>query len=225
MYKRQNYRLPALNDQYWQQGGNSQIKPEYAWNIELGGLFEKRFNRSFVKLDLNVFSSWVENWILWSPQSNGLWEAGNVHRVWNKGGHVKTDIGGQLGNLDWRLSFNYTLAMPDQFENIDEQQNGKRIIYSPDHILQSNVHVTFKQLDCIVSHQIVSSRFLDSYNSASLPLYHVGSIECRYEWNKKRWRAALWVRLNNAYGHSYQIVSLRPMPLQIFQSGIQLSIE
>lgn len=218
-----NYRLPSLNDQFWQQGGNPTLRPEYAWNFEAGAVYKNNVNSCNYLMDVQLFQTWIEDWILWLPQSNGLWEVSNIHRVWNKGGHISFKIGGRFNQFIWDLNVNYTLALPTQYDNPDIIQNGKRIIYAPDHTLQSRAMFEYQKFRCTLSHQVVSSRFLDAYNSQQLPLYHMGTVEVSYDCKINNVNANIWLRLNNAYGHSYQIVSLRPMPLQIVQVGIKLA--
>ena len=96
-----NYRLPTLNDQFWQPGGNLDLKPESGWSKEATIAWKtERKDKGFdSRLALTGFDRNVNNWILWSKQENqAFWSANNITEVWSRG-------------LEARLSLNYRKAV------------------------------------------------------------------------------------------------------------------
>ncbi len=79
-----NYRLPSFNERYWHKLGNPAIKPENAFNKEVG--FQTKYEiskKSNINFEANIFHNLVDNWVLWNPE-NG-YHAENLNQVLAKG--------------------------------------------------------------------------------------------------------------------------------------------
>ena len=79
-----NVRYPTLNDLYWSNGGNENLNPEKSIQLELG--VEKYIHK--IVLSINAYNNLVKDWILWQPQSSGLWTPKNVLEVRSYGVEV-----------------------------------------------------------------------------------------------------------------------------------------
>ena len=73
-----NYRLPTFNDLYWNTLGNTNLQPEYSYNSEIGLHLPLQLQKIALEGSLTGFCNLVNNWILWSPDNNGLWRPSKV---------------------------------------------------------------------------------------------------------------------------------------------------
>ena len=62
-----NYRVPTLNDRYWQDSGSTLLLPEVSYAAEVG--WQWRINQ--LKIDNSWFVQTIDQWIQWIPQENG----------------------------------------------------------------------------------------------------------------------------------------------------------
>lgn len=117
-----NFRVPSLNDRYWEYAGDPELKPENAWNSESS--LQYQFSRPGSRLEFSAtaFSLWVKNWILWVPSvvpgpegaPFSTWVPKNIQEVNSKGvelsgSAMQTFAFGQLelgGNLAYTRSVN-----------------------------------------------------------------------------------------------------------------------
>jgi vitamin B12 transporter len=74
------YRVPTLNDRFWNPGGNPGLRPENAWHTE-GGLTWERKEKHTVKAEATVYETWTDQWILWQPTEQGFWSPSNLQKV------------------------------------------------------------------------------------------------------------------------------------------------
>ena len=80
-----NYRVPGLNDIYWQELGNPDLEPEESYQLNLG--LDYQLNKSAFSMlwELHSYYMWVDNWIQWTPSENGFWSPQNIKRVFKMG--------------------------------------------------------------------------------------------------------------------------------------------
>src|SRR5690606_22428207 len=92
------YKVPTLNDRYWDPGGNPDLLPEESINGEVGlhwlknGLFSWDQSLTFYRMQ-------VDNWIIWLPQGS-VWSPENIRDVQNQGIEYQGKADWKLGNLD-----------------------------------------------------------------------------------------------------------------------------
>ncbi len=71
------FRMPTLNDRYWQLGGNPDLRPETAWSADLGAAFTAAARRA----EVTAFATTARDQIVWSPTAAGFWAPQNVART------------------------------------------------------------------------------------------------------------------------------------------------
>ncbi len=79
------YRVPTLNDRYWVPGGNLELKSETGINAEIGAEVRLRKKRHEINVEVDHHRLWVDQWIIWLPNSNGLWTPSNLSTVHVRG--------------------------------------------------------------------------------------------------------------------------------------------
>ena len=81
-----NYRLPTLNDRFWEPGGNENLLAEQGWSEELGLHTYGGENKHTWSYSITGFNRLIDNWILWSiAEGTSFWAANNITRVWSRG--------------------------------------------------------------------------------------------------------------------------------------------
>ncbi|MDZ7776138.1 MAG: TonB-dependent receptor [Bacteroidales bacterium] len=82
-----NYRLPTLNDLYWQPGGDPELLPERGFTLETGlkYLSQKR-NGWHGGAEITWFRNDISNWIAWQPDGiMSYWTPKNITEVLSQG--------------------------------------------------------------------------------------------------------------------------------------------
>ncbi|MEC9222150.1 MAG: outer membrane beta-barrel protein, partial [Bacteroidota bacterium] len=85
----QSQRWPSLNDRYWINSGNPDLRPEFSQTGELSLAVEHN-NRAL--LQLKTYYSHLTDYILWLPQSTQQWMPENIGEVRSYGGELTLGV-------------------------------------------------------------------------------------------------------------------------------------
>lgn len=219
-----NYRLPTFNDLYWNTLGNPDLVPEYSWNSELGIHLPFTWKKYALKTSLTGFCNLVDNWILWSPNSAGLWRPENIDQVLARG--LELNILFKAKWNKWTLSGqgNYAYTLSTRTQAAEALTIGKQLIYTPFHNANCSVSLQFYNTTLQYQHSFTSARFIDNLNTEQLPFFHVGHLRIEHNFILSKTQINCYLQINNLWGEDYQVVSQRPMPWQQFELGIFLHL-
>jgi len=122
-----NFRIPTFNDLYWQGSGNLNLKPESAYQAEIGQ--QVKFKNTFVSATAYYMN--IADLIQWKPASNGNWHPENVTGVTAYGAELMFDWirKSQTHSLQFNASYSYTIS--------ENRQTKRHFIYVPYHKLFS----------------------------------------------------------------------------------------
>ncbi len=227
-----NYHKPGLNDLYWIPGGNPQLKPEDGYGSDLAVSWNGKSKDLTTGISLNIFSSWINNWIIWQPSASGAyyWEANNVKTVWARGFELLTSVYWQAGNhLNFKLIGNYSFTRTTNehaVPSVDESR-GKQLIYVPLHSANVSLASHYKNLDVYFASQIVGQRFTTSNNNYSdfeqkLNPYTLSQLDFGYSINMKKWYWRLGFKIENLFNQDYMTVLWRAMPSRYYNLSLQI---
>ena len=215
-----NYRVPSLNDLYWNPGGNASLKPENGWGYEVGTTFEKKINNIVFYQDITVYTRKIKDWILWTP-SYGIWTPDNIQQVWSRGFESETRLTVPITNfiIQFRNSFAYTKSTNESDLAITDTRKGKQLIYVPIFKNSFTTSVSFKKINLGVIYNYTSWSFITSDNSDYLNPYHLFDSYAAFHFNipKSKSTVSINARINNIFNTTYQVVASRPMPLRNYQ--------
>lgn len=222
-----NYRLPSLNDLYWQPGGNSDLQPELGWSSEIALHKSIQTTKHHFQLRSGGFYTDVSNWMIWLPNPNlPYWSPRNLRRVRSSGFEQQIKWQHQRGAYRWQAEANYAYVRSVNAEvGVGEEPlHGKQLIYVPRH--QFRTHAFVQHSDWQIGLQFANTglRYTSSDNSSQLPAYPLSSFLLGRD---LRWGQSL-LRLNagvhNLFNHSYQAVAWRPMPGRHFHLTLTYQI-
>ena len=130
------YRVPTLNDRFWQgvgAAGNPRLLPENSRGWELG--LAPQFAKSGVSLEseFTYFRNRIGEWIQWLPENN-VWQPQNLAQVATQG--LETSLRLKLHRKRWQwgstLQYAYTQAEQTASRNPGDVL-GRQLIYVPRH--------------------------------------------------------------------------------------------
>jgi vitamin B12 transporter len=218
------FRIPTLNDLYWNPGGNPDLKPEQGASAE-GGLdlnFDFLNETLLLTIQPGAFYNRVNNWIQWSPSAN-YWSPANLQSVESRGGEMKAQMEFKLKRSGSISLFVHAQHVNSQIAKNDHlpELEGRQLIYVPSQTASSGLSFNRKSFCFSLLHNYVSERFVTTDNTESLPAYHLFHLNASYSIEFGNMSCNLFSQINNIANQTYHVVLRRPMPLRTWQAGIQ----
>jgi vitamin B12 transporter len=218
-----NYRIPSLNDLYWNPGGNNSLKPEHGWGYEGGVTFEKKYRALEIYQDVTAYTRTISDWILWTP-NNGIWMPDNIQRVWSRGLELESGIKIHSGRYSFHIrnSFAYTKSTNESDLQSTDQRLGKQLIYVPYYKNSLSTSIATRRVEAGMIYNYTSWSFITSDNSDYLNPYHLFDVfsNITLDFKKAKSILTLSARINNLFNTNYKVVSSRPMPMRNYQLTI-----
>lgn len=214
-----NFRVPTLNNRYWQPGGTPDLEKEKGWSQEV--TFSTRRKR--LALDLIGFNRNIKNWILWAfnPGDNFV-SAQNVAHVWSRGLESRITFEIPIAGGLLTKKFGYDFIRSTNQSNNPLYDEGQQLFYTPEHKFHFTIGFQKKVFELRYQHIIVGN--YDGIND-SLPGYNIGSIQLSYQSQYKKTSFRGFISIENIWNHSYQVIERRPMPGTHFTIGSKINLE
>ena len=217
-----NYKLPSLNDLYWANGGNPDLKPEHGRGKEIGLDFSKPVKQitylTKIHADATAYHGVYDNWIQWTPNATGTWEARNIKQVLTQGIESSAGTKWQFGKLKVSLSVTYAYTQSKNLKSSSglDASEGKQLIYVPFHQGSVSVSVRYAGYRLSYLHRHTGKRFVTRDHYKYLNGYDVAStgLGKTFQLNGIRLRSRISVR--NLFDETYQELAWRPMPGRSF---------
>ncbi|NQT78153.1 MAG: TonB-dependent receptor, partial [Bacteroidetes bacterium] len=222
-----NYRLPTMNELYWQPGGNPDIKPENSWNAELSMISEffRGAETHGLKFIATAYSSMVDDWILWLPKNN-FWTADNVQKVWARGIEVETNFQIERKQIHAELGLSYTYSVSsNESKDAPGDTYGKQLIYTPLHNASGKIGFSCRHWQMLLFGNYTGESYTTTDNLSALPGFYLMDISLKKEFVTKLLNIGIAARLNNIFNKDYQLVAYRPMPGRNFNLSISLNFK
>ncbi|MDF1573844.1 MAG: TonB-dependent receptor plug domain-containing protein [Bacteroidales bacterium] len=224
-----NYHLPALNDLFWQPGGNPGLRPEEGFTMEGGVVYQQDLSGQLLKTELTFYRSDIANWIIWIPSYRGYWEPQNILRVLSKGMECNLQLQGNFSEFRYKLvaTYGYTRAvnLGDPLVWSDGSY-GKQLAYIPLHSGNVMVQMGWGHFFFTYQYNAYSERYTTSSNDVSrrdrLYPYFMNDLSAGTLFDLKQMDLSLELKLNNLFNESYHTILYRPMPGRNFQLVIKI---
>jgi len=226
-----NYHLPTLNDLYWQPGGNPDLLPEEGFTVEGGLAYQQTFSGHLLLMELSLYRSQIDNWIIWIPSYRGYWEPRNIRSVLSKGLEYSMQLQGYLSEFNYRLSgtYGYSSAVNQGDPLIwSDESYGKQLVYIPLHSGNMMAQLGWGMLFLTYQFNAYSERYTTSSNDVSrrdrLYPYFMNDISAGSTFRLKRVDLSLEFKVYNLLNEPYHTILYRPMPGRNYQLVFKIQI-
>ena len=214
-----NYRYPALNDLYWQPGGNPELKPEEGLSSEIGIRLKPKGKKVVFETGLNIFYNNITNWIIWTPSPLGYWSPENIRHVVARGFELNADLDFSVHLFHFFLKAGYAFTKSTNEGNAGkwgEASVGKQIPYVPVHSGNFMGEVRWKGFYLTWVNTSYSERFTTSSNDLNLRdrlyPYFMNDLYAGKKFPLKKGSLSLQLKIYNLFNETYRSVLGRPMP-------------
>lgn len=219
------YRVPTLNDQYWQPGGNRDLLPEKGREVSGGLVFEKQVNQISITAEVGVFDILLNDAIVWFPQTGGVYGAENIQRIHSNGinGSVSVKAGEKKwkGELQFRPQWNNSIITKTNAANISSLN--KQQIYTPKVIYKGKASISYQNIKVNYYMNYSGYRYTVTDNSKWLDPYLINDLTISYEKNFRKLNVVITAAANNINNINYQVIANRAMPGRNYQLGMVVS--
>jgi outer membrane receptor protein involved in Fe transport len=207
-----SFRAPTFNDLYWPASpwtaGNPNLKPETAWNYELG--LEKKLD-SWGVAKIAGFYREVDDLINWAAGSDFVFRPSNIDAAEIWGIEAEAALRPAKG---WSIPLNYSFLYPR------DKKTGDPIPLRPKHMANAGVeYVSPMGLKAHLKGRYV--RYYLAQTSALNRDYFVLDGRVGYEFTVYgSYRGEVYLNLANALDKKYEVVEGYPMPLRSLSAGV-----
>lgn len=208
-----SYRVPTLNDRFWQPGGKPGLKPEQGWSLESGFDLKAGDEAVIWSASATGYAHWVTDWIIWLPQGN-IWTPGNLRNVFSRGAEVSLSHELKAGDMLFSNAFNYSLTLSEIQAAYagDEANQGNQLPYQPRHQASWNSRLQTGKWRFGAVVVFSGKRFTLVDNYRVLPAYALLDLHAGRSFDFGRSVFDLQLSTKNALDTSYENLEYRPMP-------------
>lgn len=221
------YRVPTLNDRYWVPGGNLELKSETGINAEVGAEVRFRKRKHEASFELNHHRLWVDQWIIWLPNLNGLWTPSNLSTVHVRGieASLKETFTNDHFILKMGLSYAYTRSINQYGLNeTDLTTVNKQLPYVPIHSGNGFAKIEKKlwSLDVLTNYTGLRYTTLDNEDYQGLKAYALLGASAGKRFVFSHSEMSLRLTANNLFNTYYENIENRAMPGRNFATTLTI---
>ncbi len=218
------YRQPTLNDLYWPQGGNINLKPEESYEVDGGLSLRKTKNRFSFFFEGTYFNRHTTNWIIWLPTASAYFSPRNVAKVYSRGTESRTELTYKQKDLYLKLGVTtaYVLSTNEEGTNENDNAIGRQLIYTPRYTGQSALTCTYQGFTLLFTQSYMGYRFTSTDNTSWLHPYYLANAKLAYKYAFNKVTIEFFAGVNNIFNKDYMAVANRPMPLRNYEAGLAL---
>lgn len=219
------YRIPTLNDRFWQPGGNEFLVPEEGITGAAGGGWELERKKTTFRLSLNAFRSRLNRAIVWQPGSDGIYRAANIQSLLMYGGEAEGTF--RFHSKNWKAGLSvlpvYTLSEVID-NNLPTGHDGGQMIYTPKILYRLQADAAFRQWGLRWYHQYTGYRYTTIDHSHYLEPFSLAEVVLSYDSHIRKSRTTFTLSVRNILDESYQAVAWRAMPGRSVQAGMFMEL-
>lgn len=209
-YKR-IFRAPTLNDLYYTQAGNRNLKPEYTRQFDLGIEYNLVAGQWIFLVQADAYINNIDNRIVCLPvRGTYTWSMMNYGRTFCRGLNANTTLRYSHGPLTLSLTGSFTWQRDLNRTNPDDKDTyDKPICYSPDFSCGLTAYASWRWLSVTVSELYVAGRMW-SYADPEDMLAPYNNVDMRVCGNWRRF--CLSMEINDVLDVQYEHIPRYPMP-------------
>jgi len=225
-----NYRIPTLNDRFWNPGGNGKLRPESGWSQELSLEYQDDNDDNQMSYSITGYSRKIDDWILWALlEEQTFISANNIARVWSRGFELRSSYKQNLskGFFAFKAGYDFTKSTNEIALDQPALEKGEQLIYTPLHQAFLQAQLKWEQLHLSYYHQIVGAATGINEN---IKAFNVGNI--RLQTNIRidkedtgRMEVNVFAIVHNLFNKNYRVIERRPTPGRYFSTGINIGLQ
>jgi iron complex outermembrane receptor protein len=226
-----NFRRPALNDLYWQPGGNPDLKVEDGVGFELGLKYQFDWQNQQIATEITAFRNDIKNWIIWLPGYKGYWEPQNISNVLTGGIEANLIVRGSFGEVGYHFAGNYAFTRAINYGDPlvwGDLSYGKQLVYIPVHSGNFMAAIQWRNFFLSYQHNAFSERFTTSSNDVEqrhrLYPYFMNDLIVGKQFELYGVDLSAELKIYNLFNESYRSVLHRPMPGRNFLFMLTMKI-
>lgn len=233
-----SYRIPTMNERYWSELGDPDLKPEDGFNKELGINWNRTKNDFTFSSSFNVYHNLIDNWVYWNPEL--AYRVQNLQRVLARGIEFLQKIQYQHANISSGLTAQYAFTHSSQqkaYDSFSADVIGKQLIYIPKHNFTANLFfqsrsvgntVLFKKhgmpLRATLQWQANSRRYYTFDNSKWLDGQQIFNVIIENGLKWKHIEGVLFFQVNNVFDELYLNSKRNVMPGRNYAINLVLNL-
>lgn len=206
-----NFRMPTLNDLYWNPGGNPYLKPEKSQQLELNYTW---FNNS-QKIVFSIFNINSSDLIQWQPNASGYWNPVNIQKVRSRG--LELEIERKWIKNAWNTKANVNFSLT-QSEN---RENFYQLMYVPYLMANAQWSTQYKGWNLRWFQLYNGAVYTTTDQSAVLSHFWVTDISMSKQINHSKFSSTF--KVNNLFDRFYEVIDGRPMPNRNYSLSINFN--
>lgn len=219
------FRSPTMNDLYWPNSGNPNLRPEKGWGGEVAIPMNFKNSQWSVNYKPTAYYRIVNDWILWQPLQL-YWTPTNLLLVHSRG--LENELTGTYHWKNWRLSgrvlFNYTLSTNKKGGIYMDNSTDHQLMYVPKITAIVAPTVGWKKLEVQWMMNYTGVRYTSSDESGILPAFWLNDCRLSYAMKRPQFQGTLFAEVRNIFNVNYHLMAARPMPGINFSLGLRIEL-
>lgn len=222
-----SYRVPTLNERYWKDLGNPEIRPETGWNKELG--LEQTFKAMLggtLRTSTTFYHNRIKDWTYWNPSKS--YRVENLQQVLARGIEWQLNYQRQNGFRRAGLDAVYALNKSTQekaYDNYSQDIVGKQLVFVPRHTVAVNMFFQYKSTRYISQFQASGKRYSTFDNSQFLNGYGLVNLMAETTFSFDKFKMLLLAQIRNVTNTFYLNVRNNAMPGRSFALSLTFSYD
>ncbi len=217
-----NHKYPNLNDLYWPNLGNPDLKRELAHVLHLNTQYKYEADEILLETSLNIHYSMLKDKIQWSPNS-GIWRPSNIAGVNTYGIAAVLSIEApRTYQFTVKSTLNLALNSSSITKAINENDIGKELTYSPNIKLSNITNLGFNKYSVQFETMYVGDRYTSSDNKLTVDGYWLQNLNFQRLFDIGSDELLLSLGVKNLWNKDYDVIPYFAMPLRHYFLKIEL---
>jgi len=218
-----NYRIPTLNDLYWQPGGNPELVPEEGWTAEAGINYDVQGKKLHFLSSVTAYTRTIDQWIMWMPPVKDVrnyWSPINITEVYSRGMEIRTHATWKENKWTFDVNAGADLTWSTFGEPLPEFmiEAGDQLFYVPVENFQAGVKILHKHWSGHYYHHWYG----DSPGiNEDVKAGNIGTAGLNYQFGGGKLKCTLYLQADNVWNVPYRLIERRPMPGRSFMAGVK----
>ena len=221
------FRAPTLNDLYYTQVGNRNLKPEYTKQLNLGVEYHWNKNAWAFDVQADIYRNKIENRIVCLPlKGTYTWSMMNYGKTFCRG--LNATLKGHYHMKQWNFSLLTSLTWQrdvDRTDPEDEDMYNKPICYSPTFSTGITAIAGWRTLQFTTSYLYVGERMWSKADPEDiLEPYHNVDMKLSYTHNIGKTSLGLCLEVCDVFDIQYEHLPRYPMPGRNYKLTLSFGI-